>query len=130
MTQRTSSVLVIGFEPSLLDFSSPDLAAFPGLTAAKILQALAADQARLQDLGYDVEVCLIDLGETAEAVVRERLRAKPYDCILIGAGVRTGASHFLLFERLINLLHSEAPQAKLCFNTNPADTAAAVQRWV
>jgi hypothetical protein len=121
MTQRTSSVLVIGFEPSLLDFSSPDLAAFPGLTA---------DQARLQGLGYDVEVCLIDLGETAEAVVRERLRAKPYDCILIGAGVRTGASHFLLFERLINLLHSEAPQAKLCFNTNPADTAAAVQRWV
>jgi hypothetical protein len=130
MTQPTTSVLVIGFEPSLLDFSSPDLAAFPDLTAARILQALAADQASLQALGYDVELCLIDLGETAETIVRERLRAKPYDCILIGAGVRTGASHFLLFERLINLLHSKAPQAKLCFNTNPADTAAAVQRWV
>lgn len=130
MTQRTNSVLVIGFEPSLLDFSSPDLAAFPGLDAAKILHALAVDRASLQALGYDVEVCLIDLGETAEAVVRERLRAKPYDCILIGAGVRTGASHLLLFERLINLLRSDAPQAKLCFNSNPADTAAAVQRWV
>ena len=130
MTRRKKSVLVVGFEPTLLDFSSPELAAFPGLDAPKIMHALKADQAGLQALGYEVELCLVDLGETAEAVVRERLGTKPFDCILIGAGVRTGASHFLLFERLINLLHAHAPQAKMCFNTNPADTAAAVQRWL
>jgi hypothetical protein len=118
MTQGKNRVLVIGFEPTLLDFSSPELAAFPGLDAPKILHALKADQERLQALGYEVEICLIDLGETAETTVLDRLR------------VRTGASHFLVFERLINLVHTHAPQAKLCFNTNPADTAAAVQRWI
>jgi len=129
MTQK-KSVLVIGFDPTLLDFSSPEFAAFPGLDAAKVLQALKADEARLKDLGCDVELCLIDLGATAETVVRERLRQKPFDCILIGAGVRTIPSHFILFERLINLLHAHAPHAKLCFNTNPGDTAEAVQRWL
>src|ERR1035437_8033326 len=44
-------------------------------------------------------------------------------------GVRTIPSHFILFERLINVVHEHAPQAKLCFNTKPSDTAEAVQRW-
>ena len=130
MTTHKHSVLVIGFEPTLLDFSSAEFAAFPGLDAPKVLHALKADEARLRDLGCDVELCLIDLGETAETVVADRLRRKQFDCILIGAGVRTIPSHFILFERLINLLHAHAPQAKLCFNTNPGDTAAAVQRWL
>jgi hypothetical protein len=130
MTPHKHSVLVIGFEPTLLDFSSAEFAAFPGLDAPKVLHALKADEARLRDLGCDVELCLIDLGETAETVVADRLRRKQFDCILIGAGVRTIPSHFILFERLINLLHAHAPQAKLCFNTNPGDTAAAVQRWL
>jgi hypothetical protein len=129
MTQK-KSVLVVGFEPTLLDFSSPEFSAFPGLDAAKVLTALKADEARLKDLGCDVDLCLIDLGETAETVVRDRLRREQFDCILIGAGVRTIPSHFILFERLINLCHAHAPQAKLCFNTNPGDTAEAVQRWL
>jgi hypothetical protein len=130
MMPQKKSVLLIGFDPTLLDFSSPEFAPFPGLDAAKVLKALNADEARLKKLGCDVEMCLIDLGETAETVVRERLRRKQFDCILIGAGVRTIPSHFILFERLINLLHAHAPQAKLCFNTNPGDTAEAVQRWL
>ena len=119
------SVLVIGFEPTLLDY-----AAIPDLDAAKVLAALKADEARLNGLGYDVELCLTDLGETAEAVVLDRLRQKQFNCILIGAGVRTIPSHFILFERLINVVHEHAPQAKLCFNTKPSDTAEAVQRWL
>jgi hypothetical protein len=130
MTPRKSSVLLIGFEPTLLDFSSPELAAFPGLDASKVLHALEADEERLRALGCDVELCLIDLGATAETVVLDRLGQKHFDCILVGAGVRTVPRHFLLFERLINLLHAYAPRAKLCFNTNPSDTAAAVQRWL
>jgi hypothetical protein len=31
---------------------------------------------------------------------------------------------------LINVVHQHAPHAKLCFNTLPGDTAAAVKRWV
>jgi hypothetical protein len=49
---------------------------------------------------------------------------------LIGAGIRLIPSSFLLFEKLINVVHANAPQAKLCFNTKPSDTAEAVMRWV
>jgi hypothetical protein len=72
-----------------------------------------------------VELCLTDLGKTAEAFVRDRLRQKQFDCILIGAGVRTIPKYFILFEKLINVVHEHAPQAKLCFNTKPSDTAEA-----
>ena len=51
-------------------------------------------------------------------------------CILIGAGVRTNPSNFLLFEKLINVVHEHAPQAKLCFNQLPSDIAEAVKRWL
>jgi len=119
------SVLLIGFEPTLLDYAT-----IPDLDAAKVTAALKADEARLQDLGYEVELCLHDLGETAETVVRDRLRQKEFNCILIGAGVRTIPKYFILFEKLINVVHEHAPQAKLCFNTKPSDTADAVQRWI
>jgi hypothetical protein len=31
-------------------------------------------------------------------------------------GIRTNPSNFMLFEKLINVVHEHAPQAKLCFN--------------
>ena len=118
-------VLVIGLEPTLVDYSL-----FPDLNAEKVLAALKADQANLNALGYDAQLCLIDLGRTAEAVVLQQLSQDTFDCILIGAGVRTVPAHFFLFEKLINVVHQNAPTAKLCFNTKPSDTAEAVQRWV
>ena len=62
--------------------------------------------------------------------MEEKLRSKPYDCVMIGAGIRLAPGNFLLFEKLINAVHANAPQAKLCFNTKPGDTAEAVMRWV
>lgn len=124
------SVLAIGLEPTLIDFSDPAYGAYPGLDASKVMAGLKADEANLKGLGYDAELCLTDFGETAEAVVRARLEEKPYDCIMIGAGVRLIAQNTPLFEKLINVVHQHAPQARLCFNTRPDDTAAAVQRWI
>ncbi len=49
---------------------------------------------------------------------------------MIGAGLREPRERLLLFEKMLNLVHSLAPQARICFNTTPADTAEAVQRWV
>ena len=122
------SVLVIGLDPALIDFSQPGYA--PGMDAAKVLAGLKSSEDELIRLGYSVQMCLTDFGETAEAVVRSQLKRKRFDCILIGAGVRTNPSNFLLFEKLVNVVHEYAPQAKLCFNTLPSDTAAAVQRWL
>lgn len=125
MQAQSKKVLLIGLHPSVVDFSG-----FPEMDATKLWAGLKSEENRLQQLGYDAQWCLTDLGETAESVVLERLRQQDYDCILIGAGVRTMAAQFLLFEKLINVVHEHAPRAKLCFNTRPTDTAEAVQRWI
>jgi len=119
-------VLVIGLDPSLIDFSQPGY--LPGLDAKKVLAGLKASEEELARLGYEVQACLTDFGDTAEAVVRRELDNTQYDCIVIGAGVRAVPGNLLLFEKLINVIHSHAPKSRICFNTTPADTAAAVQR--
>lgn len=124
------SVMLIGLQPSVIDFSSPDFASSPGLNADKIQAGLDKAEEDLKRLGYDVVMCLTDDGETAENVVRERLREKKFDCVIIGAGIRTVKTYFLLFEKLINTVHENAPQAKICFNTTPNDSADAVRRWI
>jgi hypothetical protein len=119
------SILLIGFIPELVDFSE-----FPGMTAERVRTGLAAQQVKLKSLGYDSHELLIDLGATAEAAVAEKLAEREYACVLIGAGVRTSTRHFLLFERLLNVLHAGAPRAKICVNSNPGDSLEAFQRWV
>jgi hypothetical protein len=68
-------------------------------------------------------------GETVEAVTARHLGSRSFDCVVIGAGLRA-PPHVLLFGKLINRVHAQAPRAKICFDTTPADTAEAVQRWV
>ena len=55
MTDK-KSVLVIGLQPTLIDFSDPDYAAFPGLDAAKVIAGLQAAADSLTQLGYDVRM--------------------------------------------------------------------------
>lgn len=123
-------VLSVGLEPSLIDFTAPAYAAFPGMTAEKVMAGLNRDVTSLNGLGYDASLCLVDFGETAEAVLKATLADRAYDCVVIGAGVRLIAQNTALFEKLINIIHQYAPSAKLCFNTRPDDTADAVKRWV
>jgi hypothetical protein len=122
------SVLVVGLDPTLIDFSGPGYP--PGMNAAKVFAGLKSSEEELTRLGYAVQMCMTDFGETAEAVVQEQLEKKRWDCVMIGAGVRTNPSNFLLFEKLVNVVHEHAPQARLCFNQLPADTAEAVKRWI
>ncbi|RLS30157.1 MAG: hypothetical protein DWH80_10785 [Planctomycetota bacterium] len=72
--------------------------------------------------------CLTDFGQTAEAIVTAQLQRRQFDCILIGASVRAVPSNFILFEKLINVVHEHAPRSKICFNTKPSDTLEALQR--
>jgi hypothetical protein len=128
-TER-KSVVIIGLDPWLIDFTSPDFAAFPGLTAEKVLAGITSAEEGLKALGYDAMHCLIDFGQTAEAVVAAELQKQPFDCVLIGAGIRAVPTNFFLFEKLINVVHEHAPNAKICFNTNPSDTLDALRRWI
>ena len=122
------SVLLIGLDPTLIDFTQPGYP--PGMDATKVLAGLKASEDELTRLGYSVQMCMTDFGETAEAVVERRLEQERFDCVMIGAGVRTNPNNFILFEKLINVVHEHAADAKICFNTLPSDTAEAVKRWL
>jgi len=122
-------VLVIGLDPDFIDFTPPQIAA-TGITPEKIRAGLDGDGVTLRGLGYEADILWVDDGDTAEQVLRERLAAARYDAVLIGAGLRTLPPYGLLFEKLVNAVHEAAPQAKFAFNSNPADTAQAVQRVV
>ena len=117
-------ILALGLDPAVADLS-----AFPQLTPELVRSFIIAQIERVRGLGYEVDSCLVDNGETAEAVLQQQLGRSSYDCVLFGAGLR-GEPQLLLFEKLLNLVHARLSQAKLCFNTTPADTAEAVQRWV
>lgn len=121
-----AKVLLIGLDPKVVDYASlPTQLDEPTLRAS-----LDADVQRLREAGYDASWLLTDRGETAVSVVSARLAAEKFDCILVGAGIRTIAPLFLLFEKLVNAIHAGAPEAKIAFNTNPDDTPEAVQRWL
>ena len=103
----------------------------PASRRQKFRAAVEAVSAKLESLGYSVRSLYVDDGKTAEVALADALATGGYDCIMIGAGLRIVPPHFLLFEKLINVIHQYAPAStKLCFNTNPTDTADAVQRWV
>jgi hypothetical protein len=125
----SKSVLIVGFDPQYLDFSSPELAPL-NLSAEKIMAGFTAETERLRMLGYEPDGCLVDLGETAEVALASRLREKQYRCVIIGAGIRANPKYFLLFERLLNVVHELAPKSRIGFNTKPTDTVEAVQRWL
>jgi hypothetical protein len=120
----STNVLALGLDPELADYSQ-----MPGITPALIRSYVDAQLERMRGLGYFVESCLVDAGETAEEVTKLQLDSRTFDCVLFGAGLRA-PERLLLFEKLINIVHERAPLAKICFNTNPADSAEAVQRWV
>jgi hypothetical protein len=120
-----TAVLAIGLDPRFADFN-----AMPQLTPELIQAYIDAEIARVRDLGFDVETCLIAPGDAAEAEVEAALRGKSFACVVIGAGLRVPAEHMLLFEKILNLVHRLAPDASIAFNSTPADTAEAVRRWV
>jgi hypothetical protein len=122
--QMAKSVLALGLDPAYADYTQ-----LPGLTPELIRSYINLQLERLRGLGYEVASCLVDTGDTATADTARHLEVRNFDCVLIGAGLRAPA-HLLLFEKLLNLVHTSQPQAKICFNSTPADTVEAVRRWV
>ena len=126
---ETKKVLIVGIDPLLIDFTSPEFAAFPGLTAGKVEAGIKGSIQQLNELGYQADLCWTDFGQTATNVLEKKLKQLDFKIVVIGAGIRIPPNNFLLFEQLINVVHRNAPKAAICFNTNPADTIAAVERW-
>lgn len=118
------NVLALGLDPQFADFKD-----MPGLTPELVRAFIEQHVERIRAAGYKVDSCLVDSGDTAESVLNLLLESRTFDCVLIGAGLRATAQ-LPLFEKLLNLVHAKAPQARLCFNSTPADSLEAVQRWV
>ncbi len=116
----TPRVLVIGLDPYRV----------PGpWDPEPIATGIEAGRARFAEHSLGSEYCLfgLDGSDDIEAVVTVALRARAWECVVIGGGVR----HQLeLFERVVNLVHRLAPQAAIAFNTSPEDTFEAAARWV
>jgi hypothetical protein len=119
------NVLLVGWNPDAVDYSK-----WPELNPEKLRAGLEGDRDKMNTLGYDAKLGLIDNAETASDTVIDLLAEKDYDCVLIGDGIRTISEYILLFETLINTVHQHAPHAKICFNTGPFDSVDAIKRWV
>ena len=123
------SILTVGLDPELVDDAPSSRAAFPDLDAETVQAGVAAGKARLEELGFTVDLCLLDYGDTAETTYRAALTAKEYDLVVIGAGIRLDPVLTPVLEMLVNTTHELAPHARICFNISPTTTVEAVQRW-
>ncbi|WP_375550911.1 MULTISPECIES: hypothetical protein [Rhodophyticola] len=120
----TKTVLMVGWHPTVVDYAK-----YPGLTADKLEAALRADEKKLNDLGYTASIGFLYSGDTATDQLVQALKETAFDVVMIGAGVRKDDDHFLIFEKLVNVVHEHAPKARIAFNTGPTDSEAAIQRW-
>jgi hypothetical protein len=125
---KMTRILFIGQEPETVDFSDPALP--PGFNAEKIHAGIAIALRQMTERGWDADLCLVRPDQTAVSTVEGRLASKPYDCVVIGGGIRIPPKSLPLFEMLINAVHRAAPGASIAFNTHPEDTAEAAARWL
>jgi hypothetical protein len=122
------SVLIIGEDPDLIDFAAAG--APEGMSAEKVMAGLNGSADRLRAKGHAARILLTRDAATVEAQVDDVLAQGLYDVIVIGAGLRTLPAMTDQFEKLVNVLHRRAPEARLAFNTAPDDSDTAALRWL
>ena len=125
--QHTSRVLLIGVKPESVDYSDPDLP--PGVDEAKVAAGIEATLADMRKRGWEAVFCPIATDGSADGTIAEALE-RPWDCVVIGGGVRLPSANLLLFERVVNAVHRGAAGTPIAFNTEPSDSADAVARWL
>jgi hypothetical protein len=121
-TTPVPRVLVIGLDPYRV----------PGpWDPEPVADAIEVGIARFAEHGIGVETCLfgLDGSDDVAAVVSTSLRARPWECVVIGGGVRN-EDQLELFEQVINLVRRHAPDAAIAFSSAPAGTFDAAARWI
>jgi hypothetical protein len=88
--------------------------------------------ARFAEHDVGVATCLfgLDGSDDIDEVVSTALRSHPWECVVVGGGVRSGEGHLELFERVINMVRRLAPDAAIAFNSTPMDCLDAAARWI
>ncbi len=121
---KQSKILLVGLQSSSVDFEK-----WPQLSVEKLEKGFSDIIEALTQQGFSATWCLTDTGEKAEEKLVESIKSFGPDLVMVGAGIRTDPDLFLLFEKVINIIHKRAPQASIAFNTNPFDTIEAIKRW-
>ena len=121
-------VLLLGLQPEAVDYSDPALP--PGMDAKKIQAGIELGLKQMTDRGWQADACLIQPDATGGPTVERLLVATTYDCVVIGAGVRLPPKNLLLFESIVNAVHTAAPNTSIAFNTVPQDSADAAAHWL
>jgi hypothetical protein len=114
-------VLVIGLDPYRV----------PGPWDPKpVADAIEIGMTALADRGFHAQTCLVGLdgSDNIEDRVTVGLQAQPWDCVIVGGGIRERDEELELFESIINLIRRHAPQAAIAFNHTPHDLADAAAR--
>lgn len=114
------STLVLGLDPVTIE----------GYDPAPVLEALDRGRRRFDELGIPHAMCLVPLDDTAEGTMVEYLQREPWECVVVGGGIRKEEALLEFFEVVINLVRRHAPQAAIAFNSRPDDGADAAARWV
>jgi hypothetical protein len=73
---------------------------------------------------------LVTLDEDPEGTIAKALTRDDYACVVIGGGIRTHEPLLELFEKVVNLVRRQAPDAAIAFNSSPEDCADAAMRWL
>lgn len=123
MTAPAPRVLVIGLDPFRV----------PGpWDPQPVADAIEVGLARFAEHNVAVETCLVGLdgSDDVPAVIRAAVAARPWECVVVGGGVRRAEDPPDLFEQVINLIRLHAPNAAIAFNNTPSDTYDAAARWI
>lgn len=112
------SALVIGYDPQ----------AIPGVDAERLRAALDEELGRFGEHGIEAAMTLVVFGETAEPTLVASLTERPWDVVVVGAGIRKTEQLLPLFEQTVNLIHRHAPQAAIAFNSGGGDSVEAALR--
>lgn len=121
--QLKPRVLVIGLNPYRV----------PGPWDPKpVAEAIEAGMTKFAHHGVGAQSCLfgLDGSDHPEEMVTAALQSQPWECVIIGGGVRTAEDQLGLFERVINIVRRHAPGAAIAFNATPSDTYEAAARWI
>ena len=102
-----------------------------GVTPPPELQArIDASAKQAREAGYDLEMAQIETAEFPSELekVKERLRSKPWDGVVVGFGVRGNPKLTDIFEGLVNAASEILPGVKFGFASSPEDAFPCITR--
>ena len=81
---------------------------------------------QLGSAGYDIVPCFISPSNTQP--LTDGLRSRSVDGVVVASVLRSQAAHTELLERVVNEVHSSAPQARFIFPESPELVLQAIHR--